>query len=55
MGLPDAYASATTHGTAPSDTRSIRIECRHASRSATVHWPLEASAQCAQWLAAYLA
>jgi hypothetical protein len=35
--------------------QSVRIECSHGTRSATLHWPLEASAQCAQWLAAYLA
>ncbi len=34
---------------------SIRIECTQGARSATVHWPLGAGTQCAQWLAAYLA
>jgi hypothetical protein len=35
--------------------QSIRIECSHGTRSATLHWPTSASVQCAQWLAAYLA
>jgi hypothetical protein len=34
---------------------NVRIECSHGTRNATVHWPLEAPIQCAQWLAAYLA
>jgi hypothetical protein len=33
---------------------SIRIECTHGARSATVYWPASHSLQCAQWLAAYL-
>jgi hypothetical protein len=33
---------------------SIRIECSHGTRSATVYWPASHSLQCAQWLAAYL-
>jgi hypothetical protein len=33
---------------------SIRIECTHGTRSATVYWPASHSLQCAQWLAAYL-
>jgi hypothetical protein len=32
----------------------IRIDCAHGARSASVHWPSNASAQCAQWLLAYL-
>jgi hypothetical protein len=35
--------------------QSIRIECSHGARSATVHWPSSQPMQCAQWLAAYLA
>jgi hypothetical protein len=35
--------------------QSVRIECGHGTRSATLHWPTSASVQCAQWLAAYLA
>lgn len=34
---------------------TIRIDCSHGSRSASVHWPLEAGVPCAQWLAVYLA
>jgi hypothetical protein len=34
---------------------SIRIECTHGARSATLYWPSSQSVQCAQWLAAYLA
>ncbi len=47
---PYPSASASTQ-TAP----HIRIECTHASRSATLHWPVNAPVQCAQWLLAYLA
>jgi hypothetical protein len=36
------------------DAHSIRIECTHGARSATVYWPSSHSAQCAQWLTAYL-
>jgi hypothetical protein len=38
----------------PSDAHSIRIECSHGARSATLYWPTSHSLQCAQWLAAYL-
>ena len=34
---------------------SIRIDCSQGARSVVLHWPLEASVQCAQWLKAYLA
>lgn len=34
---------------------TIRIDCSHGRRSASVHWPIEAGAPCAQWLAVYLA
>jgi hypothetical protein len=37
------------------DAHSIRIECTHGARSATVYWPSSEPMQCAQWLAAYLA
>jgi hypothetical protein len=48
--------NAAIAAVAPAQQRqSIRIECSHGVRHATVHWPLEASVQCAQWLAAYLA
>lgn len=48
--------NAAIAAVAPAQQRqSIRIECSHGVRNATVHWPLEASVQCAQWLAAYLA
>jgi hypothetical protein len=61
-------AAATGHGSAPSPSpapahahaqpHSIRIDCVQAgggARSAVVHWPVQASAQCALWLSAYLA
>ena len=41
--------------TPPQQRPTIRIDCSHGSRSASVHWPLEAGVPCAQWLAAYLA
>ena len=34
---------------------SIRIDCSQGARSVVLHWPLEASVQCAQWLKSYLA
>ena len=34
---------------------SIRIDCSQGARSVVMHWPLEASAQCAQWRKTYLA
>ena len=34
---------------------SIRIDCSQGARSVILHWPLEASVQCAQWLKSYLA
>lgn len=49
--------SAATLSVAPAhlgDAHSIRIECAHGARSATVYWPASQSVQCAQWLAAYL-
>lgn len=38
----------------PIDAHSIRIECSHGTRSATLYWPASQGVQCAQWLAAYL-
>lgn len=34
---------------------TIRIDCSQGARSVILHWPLEASVQCAQWLKTYLA
>jgi len=34
---------------------SIRIDCSQGARSVVLHWPLEASVACAQWLKTYLA
>ena len=34
---------------------SIRIDCSQGARSVVLHWPLEASVHCAQWLKSYLA
>jgi hypothetical protein len=50
-------AHASNPSVAPqhqSDAHSIRIECTHGARSATVHWPSSHSLQCTQWLTAYL-
>lgn len=43
MKLPGAYNA------------SVRIECTQGARCATVHWPLDASTSCAQWLRQFLA
>jgi hypothetical protein len=44
----------TNANTQPHSAHHIRIDCTHGARSASVHWPSNASAQCAQWLLAYL-
>lgn len=51
---PPGAASLSVTPAHPGDAHSIRIECAHGTRSATVHWPASQSQQCAKWLAAYL-
>jgi hypothetical protein len=36
-------------------TTDIRIELQHGATAVQIHWPLQASAQCAQWLREVLA
>jgi transposase len=38
---------STAPNTPPTD---IRIELQHGSTTVQIHWPLQASGQCAQWL-----
>ena len=56
LKVPVQRSQAQTNAHAkPQSTQHIRIDCAHGARSASVHWPSNASAQCAQWLLAYLA
>jgi hypothetical protein len=60
--LPNGFLQVhSAHGSNPAvapqhqaDAHSIRIECTHGARSATLYWPSSHSLQCAQWLTAYL-
>jgi transposase-like protein len=53
---PDAgFIPVTFEAPAPVPQADIRIELQHASTSVCIHWPLQASGQCAQWLREVLA
>jgi transposase len=53
---PEAgFIPVTFDAPAPVAQADIRIELQHASTRVCIHWPLQASSQCAQWLREVLA
>jgi hypothetical protein len=55
MQVQPAHGAAIASVAPGQQGQSVRIECKHGARSATLYWPSSEPVQCAQWLSAYLA